>query len=354
MQSQPRPSSGEPTLRASVIITTYNRCDALEQTLNALGDQTLPPDRYEVLVVDDGSVDDTYAVVSRMSLPCELSVFRHAENRGVSAGRNTAIRKARGRYLILMSDDLVVPKNFIATHIETLERFARSWVVGGFEQIGSLLYTPFGRYLDGLERSYEEARRASKLENNLWEMSWPTARNLSLPREDLGRIGLFDERFRTTCEDQDLAHRAREVGIRFIYNAAITCLHNDQAGDLRRHCEFQRRGAHDTVLLCAKYPAAHGGAAIARVNGYISLQDGPILTLKKSIKRVLATRPIAEAIERLISLAERARAPDRLLWKLYRTLIGVYIFRGWREGLRSLERKGTLADVHGVGCHSNI
>ena len=120
-------------------------------------------------------------------------------------------------------------------------------------------------------------------------MTWPTARNLSLPRSDLDRIGLFDERFRTTCEDQDLAQRARDVGIRFVYSTEIDCVHNDQTADLERYCSFQERGARDTVALCAKAPELHGGAPIVQVNGPISSEDGPRLALKKAVQARLGT-----------------------------------------------------------------
>src|SRR5260370_32612007 len=107
---------------------------------------------------------------------------------------------------------------------------------------------------------------------NIWELGGQTGRNLSLRREDLEKTGLFDERFRVTCEDQDLAHRARQLGIRFLYNEDIACLHNDQVGELARYCSFQRRGARDTVLFCAKHPDVHGRAPIVTVNGYVAVR----------------------------------------------------------------------------------
>jgi GT2 family glycosyltransferase len=332
------PPQNEKELLTSVIITTFNRCVALAETIRALGRQTVAPDEYEILVVDNGCKDGTLSFLAECKLPCELKTFHEPENIGIAAARNRAILHARGRFIILVSDDLIVPEDFIATHVETLERFPGYWVVGAFQQLDSLTATPFGRYLDQLENSFDEARKSRQLAPHIWEMSCPTARNLSLPRSDIERIGLFDEQFRNSCEDQDLAHRAQEVGTRFLYNAAITCLHNDQAGELKRYCRAQQRGAHDTVFFCAKYPAIHGGAAIARVNSYVSLNDSPALIVKKLIKSALATRPMITLIENTVSIAERIRVPDGVLWKLYRVLIGLYIFRGWRSGLQTLGR----------------
>jgi hypothetical protein len=325
-------------LEASVIITTFERREALLATLRALATQTAPPAVYEVLVVDDGSQDGTCEAAASLAVPYALNVVGHPRQRGVAAGRNTAIRLARGRVLILLSDDLLVPVGFVAAHLAALARHPGAWVVGGFRQLPSLRETPFGRYLDDLEESFTEARKRAPVGPDLWELHWPTARNLSLPRADFERVGPFDERFRSTCEDQDLAVRARAAGIRFLYDASIDCLHNDQAGDLIRCCRAQRRGTHDTALFCAKHQGAHRDSPLERANGPWRARDGVGLTLKKGAKWVLSRDPMLDLLDRAVPFLERARLPEPLLRRAYRGLIGLHTFRGWREGLATLER----------------
>jgi GT2 family glycosyltransferase len=327
-------------VRTSIVIATYNRAAALPRTLEALANQDVPPTDYEVLVVDDGSTDSTPGVLESASMPYTMRTYRLPLNRGVSAARNLGIRNATGRYIILMSDDLLVSSNFIRRHVATLEAYPHAWVVGGFRQLPSLTKTPFGRFLDQLERSFERARLASKIDEGLYEMTSPTARNLSLRRSDLDRTGLFDERFRVTCEDQDLGQRAQNQGIRFLYNTALDCVHNDQAADLKRYCLFQRRGAADTARLCAKHPNVHGRAPIARLNGYLAREDGAILVSRKLLKDFLASAPAMRMIERAVGAGERLSLPDIWLFRGYRLLIGLHIFRGFREGLREGRRSG--------------
>lgn len=326
--------------RASVVISTYNRADALRATLDALAKQDVPADDYEVLVVDDGSTDATPAVLESMATPYSLRVFRQPVNSGVSAGRNTGMRAATGAYVIMISDDLIVPPEFVRVHLETHQRYPNSWVVGGFEQLPGLTESPFGRYLDALERSFEDARTGRHLAGPVYEMTMPTARNLSMPRSDLERIGFFDEQFRVTCEDQDLAERARPHGVRYIYNTDLQCIHNDQAATLNRYCRFQQRGARDTVRFCRKYPQVHGNAPVLRANSYIARADGPKLVAVKVAKALLARPPIMRGLESAIRRAERVGVADRALARLYRLAIGLYTFRGVREGLRQVDRSG--------------
>jgi GT2 family glycosyltransferase len=324
---------------ASVVISTFNRRDALEQTLTALAKQDIPHSDYEVLVIDDGSTDGTSELLSRIRVPYVLRCRRLPVNRGISAGRNAGMVAAQGRYLILLSDDMLVSENFVSAHTRTLEQFPDTWVVGGFDQLEELRLTPFGRYLDRLERQFRLARIGAQIAPNLFEMHAPTARNLSMPRSDIERVGLFDPRFRVTCEDQDIAQRAAKLGIRFLYNAEIRCEHNDSASDLDRYCRFQELGAIDTVRLCRKYPEIHGGAAIAVINAPVRRSDPFGLIARKMVKSLLARRSATAWLAAAIRGAERARLDDRVLSRAYRAMIGLYTFRGWRTGLRETEQE---------------
>lgn len=341
MRTPANSSTSDSAPTVSVIITTYDRCDALVETLQALDKQSLAPEQYEVLVVDNGCRDGTGALLQRHRMRCAFRTFQVPENVGISAARNLAIRNARGRYLVLVSDDLIVPPDFLRTHLETLENYPGCWVVGGLQQLPSLTETPFGRYLDVLETSYDDARKSKPLAPGIWELRNPTARNLSFPRADLETVGLFDEQFRYACEDVDLAERARAVGIRFIYNEAIRSLHNDQMGDWGRFCRAQIPRTRDTVRYYFKhqgYYERHGAPSIARLNAAIRPQDGPKLIARKLLKRLLALPRVTRSIEWATRVGEHARVPDPLLWRLYRLLVGIYMYRGWKVGMESCTR----------------
>jgi len=68
-----------------------------------------------------------------------------------------------------------------------------------------------------------------------------------------------------------------------------------------------------------------------RENRPIQADDPPALLLKKLVKTVLATPAVLESLHRLVGLVEAAHGPERLLRRLYRTLLGIHLFRGFRR-----------------------
>ena len=114
---------------ASIIVSTYNRPEALRAVLSALADQT---DRaFEVIVADDGSGPETAALVRDWGKAATVPV-RHAwqEDDGFRAarGRNNATRMAKGDYLVFLDGDCVPRPHFLAAHRRLAER---GWFVRG-------------------------------------------------------------------------------------------------------------------------------------------------------------------------------------------------------------------------------
>jgi len=89
-------------VKVSTIIPTYNRSGVLPATVESALAQTYPD--FEVIVVNDGSEDDTRQIAERIDDP-RVTVIHHAHNRGVAAARNTGIEAARGTLLAFLDDD---------------------------------------------------------------------------------------------------------------------------------------------------------------------------------------------------------------------------------------------------------
>jgi glycosyltransferase involved in cell wall biosynthesis len=103
--------------RVSVIIPAYNAARFLPQAIDSVLAQTFGD--VELLVVDDGSTDETPAVVARYDDP-RVRYLRHARNRGLPAARNTGIRHARGELIAFLdADDYWLPEK-LAVQVEAL------------------------------------------------------------------------------------------------------------------------------------------------------------------------------------------------------------------------------------------
>ena len=105
-------------MRVSLIITTYNRPDALLLVLRSIeGQITLP---YEVIIADDGSTNETKEVVTSFQEKSDIRVIHSwQEDSGFRAAksRNKAIAKATGKYIILIDGDMILHPEFINDHI---------------------------------------------------------------------------------------------------------------------------------------------------------------------------------------------------------------------------------------------
>ncbi|MBN1483086.1 MAG: glycosyltransferase [Chloroflexia bacterium] len=104
MNSQRGP---EHSPKVSVIISSYNYARFVGEALQSVAAQTW--EDYEIIVVDDGSTDETRAAVERSGVPCQ---YIYQENQGAAAARNTGLRAARGEYVnFLDADDLLYPQS---------------------------------------------------------------------------------------------------------------------------------------------------------------------------------------------------------------------------------------------------
>ena len=117
----------------SVVIPTHGRAERCERLLLALAKQSLEADRFEVVVVDDASTDDTPERVEglRASVPYELTLLRLETNSGPAVARNAGWRAARSDIVAFIDDDCVPEKDWLKTGLETMVRDPRAGVCQG-------------------------------------------------------------------------------------------------------------------------------------------------------------------------------------------------------------------------------
>jgi len=181
----------------TVQLCTYNRRSLLPAVLEALFGQDLDPDRYEIVLVDDGSTDGTYEHVLRsLRPPCAFHLVRQ-RNAGLAAGRNAGIARARGDNILFMDDDVLATPGLLSAHVRFHERNPNAICRGGVINVASLRQLPPAVYS---AKNYSGA------------YFWTT--NVSAPLALIKTAGGFDERFREYgWEDLELGFRLRRLGI---------------------------------------------------------------------------------------------------------------------------------------------
>ncbi len=183
----------------SVVVTTYNRAILLEQCLLRLLDhQTVTPD--EVLVIDDGSTDDTPEMLLELSEKHPvLRVVRQA-NSGRAVARNTGIREARGDILCYVDSDVLVVPGFVAGHraVHASPRGELVFAQGFTRNVPEVQAIDWGRV-----PSFDPSR------------AFFDTKNVSVRREALSSLGGFDTGFvEYGWEDLEMGIRLKQIGYR--------------------------------------------------------------------------------------------------------------------------------------------
>ena len=209
----------------SVVVPTYRRPGLLQRCLAALDEQDLPAERFEVIVVDDGSADATADVLAQAG--GNVVPLAQPANAGPAAARNRGIRTASGPLVLFLDDDVVAAPDLLSTHL-ALHSSARDPLLGILGRVdwhSSIRPTPFMHWLDrsGLQFAYDTWLSEGAVDPPY--AAFYTA-NLSVPRDLLLDAGGFDERFPYAAfEDMELAFRMTKRGFHLDYRPQARAFH---------------------------------------------------------------------------------------------------------------------------------
>jgi len=234
-------------MKLSVIIPTYNRKDNLVKTLKAFSQQSYK--NFEIIIVDDGSIDSTGEVVKRLSLSLEMKyVFQ--QNKGPASARNLGIRQAKGEIVFFTGDDIIPSENLLQEHINIHQTAKRNIVVLGYTKWApQIKVTPFRKYIT----DYHFAYPSIVDENNVnWGYFYTS--NISINKDFLEKAGLFDEEFPYAAyEDTELGYRLFQYGMRMVFNKEAIAYHNHLI-NFKSYQNTMFNKGKSAVILAKKVP----------------------------------------------------------------------------------------------------
>ncbi len=228
----------------SVVIPAYGRQELLDQCLARLADQTLAPDQYEVIVVDDGSPKP-------LTVQGRATLLRQ-ENQGPAAARNHGVREAGGQAIVFIGDDILVPRDFLEVHMQFHAQRSSAWegMLGRLDWPAEFLRDPYMNWLDrsGLQFGFHGLEPGQRLPYFHFYTS-----NVSVKREVLLAFP-FDEDFPDAAfEDADLGARLTDAGFRLYYEPQAQAEHR-HFYTLEESCAHRRRVGQSARIFERKQP----------------------------------------------------------------------------------------------------
>jgi glycosyltransferase involved in cell wall biosynthesis len=216
--------------KVSIIIPSYNRADMILTAIESAQAQTFP--NWEVIIVDDGSVDNTREVVAGVKDARVRYIYQ--DNKGLSGARNTGIRASRGEYIAFLdSDDAFSPKK-LELQVPVLDsNLDLGLVAAGFHEVDVKLQ--FIREL----RPWEKSPILDLLN---WVRTCPFCPGAPLVRRTwLEKAGLFDESMRFV-EDWDLWLRMSFLGCRMQWLEEPVYLYRMHNNNMVRQAMLMKNG----------------------------------------------------------------------------------------------------------------
>lgn len=202
----------------SIIIPTYARPQRLATCLKAIAHLDYPRDRFEVIVVDDGSEMPIQPVVAPFQDKLDLTLITQP-NSGPAKARNTGAAKARGKFLVFTDDDCTPAPDWLKT-LSVRFTTAPDCLIGGrtLNALPNNLYSTASQVLiDYLYEYYNaDPSRSSFFASN----------NLALPADRLHALGGFDTTFPLAAgEDREFCDRWLNCGYKMIYAPEVQVNH---------------------------------------------------------------------------------------------------------------------------------
>lgn len=329
----------------SVIIPTYERKEALLKLLESLSRQTIPPNKFEVIVVDDGSA---YPVqdIQPGSFNFNFLLIRQ-KNQGATTARNNGAAHSKGSILVFIDDDVILDERAIESLVRAVSQGSKTIALGSLRACNANMHSTFTRIAvqvdnETIYRPLSADRVVDFVECN--------TQLLGIKKEDFIQLGMFQDPSGgwPNWDDVDLGYRGHLAGYRFIKVAEAKGEHWDYAlTSLEKAKQRWYRASHAAVRLFQRYPELRNYLPMYLDKTPINWQaDSPGLVLRKIARRIMSSRLILKSLEMVAEFFEGFCPSPRLLKAFYRWINGGYMFRGYQQGLHDfgpvLEAQGAL------------
>lgn len=194
----------------SIIIPTYNRPEKLKNCLESITKLDYPFDRFEIIIVDDGSPQSLESIISDFQPLINVKLIKQ-ENSGPATARNTGVSQAQGKYIAFIDDDCEVTPSWLSIFADGFQQNPNA-ILGGYtiNKLTKNIYSEASQKLvDYLYRYYNCVPDKAK---------FFTSNNFVISKVIFEKIGGFNTTFPlAAAEDRELFDRLYNQGYQMIY-----------------------------------------------------------------------------------------------------------------------------------------
>jgi GT2 family glycosyltransferase len=327
-------------LYATIVVSAYNRLDALKLCLTALRHQTIDYDKYEIILVDDCSTDGTKDYIDD-NLPnlSNIKYIRHQVNQGLASARNSGIMSARGEYIILLDCDIIPEPDFIENFLLYHMKYPNEKVVvignlsfdKTFTHKNNIAYFAQSRYL-----GFRTKRELAKIDYANLSTRYFAGGIASIPHSTVKEVGLFDSTFKYYGgEDTDYGIRLGNQGVRLIFGASVKASHHDPVF-LEKYKNKRIEAAREGFkIMLKKHPGCYDNTWIGLLTPMNRQKDSTLLIVMKLILRI-ALNPFN------ISIVEYWLDKTNKVRNFYSSSLYKFAIMGWTlMGLQEANKKSS-------------
>ncbi len=222
-------------MKVTVAVLTYNEEKNIPDIMGSLENQTFPKNDFEILIIDNGSVDSTIEAVKPYAL--SMGNVRVINNpvKGIAPSRNVALKEAKYDYVAFTDADVIVEKDWLETLVKGMTALKESSepvaAVGG----GNVPVKDGGRFLEALGitlNSFWGSHGSTQgmLFDKITQVPHIPTLNIMYDKKTVQSLGGFDEDFRMVCEDPELNYRLVKAGYKIFYIPGAVVRHKMRPG----------------------------------------------------------------------------------------------------------------------------
>lgn len=204
----------------SIVMPTYNRAHLIEKSIQSVLQQTYT--NFELLIVDDGSIDNTEKVVQRCLDP-RIRYIKCSKNMGANVVRNIGIKAAKCEYIAFQdSDDEWLP-NKLEKQMILMEK--------SDEKLG-VVYTGFWRF-EGDDKSYTPSTRVTHVEGNISQEilkeNFVSTQTILVKKKCLEDVGLFDEKLPRLQDWELIIRLSKKYEFQYVKEGLVNVYHTENS-----------------------------------------------------------------------------------------------------------------------------